>query len=121
MKLVSPRHLVSVLAALAGLSTLQLAAQAPAAAAAPAAGGRAGAGRAAGPALNAAQAAAVGTMKIAPDLQANVTAAQTALNSAAFAQPANRNDITQKAQAMADAELKLAQARADEFHKAQEL
>lgn len=66
------------------------------------------------PPLTPAQSAAVGTVNASAALQEvtqAVTAAQTALVQASLAQPANQADIRAKAQALADAETKLAVAR----------
>jgi hypothetical protein len=66
--------------------------------------------------LSPAQAAAVAALNVntalQPQMQA-VTAAQTALIAASLAQPVNQADLTAKAQALADAETRLALARAD--------
>jgi hypothetical protein len=68
------------------------------------------------PPLTPAQAAAVGAANVTTALQPHIqaaTAAQAALLEASLAQPVNPADLRAKAQTLADAETKLALARAD--------
>ena len=68
------------------------------------------------PPLTPAQAAAVGGANVTTTLQPHIqaaTAAQAALLEASLSQPVNQADLLAKAQALADAETKLAHARAD--------
>ncbi len=133
MKIVPTQKLtVSIVAALAGLSSLTLNAQAPARgqAAAPAAGaparGAAARGAAAAPAapaapaLNAAQRAAISDIQVPPELQTAATAAVTALTTAAFTLPADPAKLRTLSDAVAKAELDLANGRLAAIAKANE-
>src|SRR5689334_20287131 len=97
MKLVSPRHLALVVAALAGLSTLDLAAQAPARGQAPAAARGAAAGAQAEP-LTVLQQLAMLQGTVPAELTAAQAAAVAALQAGAYAIPANPQNLQKLSQ-----------------------
>jgi hypothetical protein len=113
----SPVSRSVALLALTVLLELTARAQPPAAPAQPA--GRGGGRGAGAPALSVAQTAAAGQMQVPAVLTTAATAAANALAAASLAQPRNDGDIAAKAQVLADAELKLALARADGFAEVQ--